>query len=149
MLHWLFVEWCHRLFGGWVIPRDARHRYIGRAGVAYEIDVGPVAGLLNIVEVTLRGDADFGGVIRHTALPGLTVMVAPTSLRVAAALRYLLAEADRQSRQQMMLANEFTVAVAPEPVMSPETLDELADRLTTRVVDRVTSPSSAEELVDE
>ena len=94
MLRWLLEEWFARFLRVSILPRDARHRYVSPAGTAYDIDVTPVPGVLAAVEVTLRGEP----AIKGTALPGLTLIVRPTALRVGAAIRYLLHQADFESR---------------------------------------------------
>ena len=144
MLRWLIEEWFARFLRFRIFVRDARHRYVSPAGTAYEIDVAPVPGVLGAVEVTLRGEP----AIRGTALPGLTVVVKPTALRVGAAMRYLLHQADYESRRMLALAEEYPVAVAREPELTEAATKKLAALLEQRVVERLTTPS-AEEMVEE
>jgi hypothetical protein len=145
MLRWLLEEWFARLLSVSILPRDARHRYVSRAGTAYAVDVAPVPGVLAAVEVTLRGEP----AIRGTALPGLTVIVKPTALRVGAAIRYLLHQADFESGRMLALGEEFSVTtVQPEPDLSEAQTQRLVELLEAKVVERLTTPS-AEEMVDD
>lgn len=140
MLKWLIVEFFARLAGG-IMPKDARHRYISPHGVAYSIIVEPVAGCLNIVEVTLHGDP----VIPRTSLPGLTLLVRPTALRVGAAIRYLLWRADLESARMEKLEEAFEVAeVNQEPeIMTPQLVEAVKEE-----VERLTQPSAEELALD-